>query len=296
MDFRHLQRFIAVAEELHFSRAAERLHMEQSPLSRSIKDLEADLGASLFDRCARGTQLTHAGRALLEAVPRILTAIEQARKGVESAAAGHQSILRVALSDGIDPHRLAAILAKSREQEPTIEIRLFEVSLSQQLRGLSQDLYDVGFCGARKLPDGLIAHPLWRSQLVVTMPLRHPLLEYAYIPAIEVLSYPLVRFSPCVQTSLNQHIDDLIGSMACSPKVAEHTVSIEVLIALITAGYGVGFMSEEQIRMHPAADVVTRPLAGQPTYLTTYLLKPSSAGESPHVARFVERVLGISAE
>ncbi len=145
MEIRHLRSFLAVAEELHFARAAGRLHIDQSPLSRTIKELEEELGARLFIRTTRNTQLTRAGRLLLEHVPRIFTALEQARDSVKSAANGFHGQLRIALSDGVTPSRLPALLARCREEDPEIEVRLFEVSAAQQVKGLQDDLYDVGF-------------------------------------------------------------------------------------------------------------------------------------------------------
>ena len=139
MELRHLRCFIAVAEELHFARAAERLHIDQSPLSRTIKELEEDLGARLFFRTTRSTQLTRAGRLLLEHVPRVFMALEQARDSVKSAANGYHGQLRIALSDGVTPSRLPALLAQCREEDPEVEIRLFEVPLAQQIKGLHAD-------------------------------------------------------------------------------------------------------------------------------------------------------------
>ena len=89
MEFRHLRCFLAVAEELHLARAAERLHIEQSPLSRAIKELEEDLGTRLFIRNSRNTCLSRAGQAFLEHVPRIFTSLQQARESVKAVAAGH---------------------------------------------------------------------------------------------------------------------------------------------------------------------------------------------------------------
>jgi len=103
MELRHLRCFQAVAEELHFARAAVRLHIEQSPLSRAIKELEEDLGAQLFVRTTRSTRLTRAGKLFLEHVPRVFATIQQARDSVKAAANGYHSQLRVALSDGITP-------------------------------------------------------------------------------------------------------------------------------------------------------------------------------------------------
>ena len=111
MELRHLRCFLAVAEELHFARAAERLHIEQSPLSRAIKELEVELGAVLFARTTRSTRLTLAGRLFLEHVRRVFTVLEQARDSVKAAANGFHGQLRVALSDGITPSRLPALLA-----------------------------------------------------------------------------------------------------------------------------------------------------------------------------------------
>ena len=124
MELRHLRYFLAVAEELHFARAAERLHIDQSPLSRAVKELEEEVGARLFVRTTRSTQLTRAGRLFLEHVPRVFASIEQARDSVRSAANGFHGQLRIALSDGITPSRLPALLAQCREEDPEVEVRL----------------------------------------------------------------------------------------------------------------------------------------------------------------------------
>lgn len=105
MELRHLRCFMAVAEELHFARAAERLHIDQSPLSRTIKELEEDLGAPLFLRNTRSTRLTRAGKLFLEHMPRVFAALDQARASVQAASAGFHGQLRIALSDGIMPSR-----------------------------------------------------------------------------------------------------------------------------------------------------------------------------------------------
>ena len=166
MEFRHLRYFLAVAEELHFARAAERLHIEQSPLSRAIRELEEELGAQLFVRTSRSTRLTLAGKLLMENAPRVLLALDQARESVKAAANGFHGRLRVALSDGISPSRLPALLARCREEDPEIEIRLFEVPLAQQLSGLRDDLYDAGFSMADEVGDGIIIEPAWEDELI----------------------------------------------------------------------------------------------------------------------------------
>ncbi len=101
MELRHLRYFLAVAEELRFARAAEKLHIEQSPLSRAIKDLEYDLGVQLFERTTRSTRLTWAGQVFLDEARRVLSTLEQAVASTKAAATGYRGTLRIALSDGI---------------------------------------------------------------------------------------------------------------------------------------------------------------------------------------------------
>src|SRR3546814_7594864 len=100
MELRHLRYFVALAEELHFTRAAERLHIEQPPLSRAIKELEDELGVLLFDRDRRGTRLTAAGTVFLQDTRRLFTVLEQARENAKAVAAGSRGSLRIAVSDG----------------------------------------------------------------------------------------------------------------------------------------------------------------------------------------------------
>jgi len=212
MELRHLRCFLAVAEELHFARAAEKLHIEQSPLSRAIKELEEELGVVLFARTTRSTRLTRAGKLFLEHVRRVFTVLEQARDSVKAAAHGFHGQLRVALSDGITPSRLPALLALCRQEEPEVELRFFEVPLSQQIKGLHDDLYDVGFAQSDEVGDGITTMPVWRDTLIVTVPARHPLLAHKRIPLEELLRYPLVLCDPQVCKAMpNSSIGCYVG-------------------------------------------------------------------------------------
>ena len=187
MELRHLRYFLAVAEELHFARAAEKLHIEQSPLSRAIKELEEELGVVLLARTTRSTRLTRAGKLFIVHVRRVFSALEQARDSVKAAANGFHGQLRVALSDGITPSRLPALLALCRQEEPEVELRFFEVPLSQQIKGLHEDMYDVGFAQSDDVGDGIATIPAWNDTLIVTVPARHPLLAHKRIPLEELL-------------------------------------------------------------------------------------------------------------
>ncbi|MBE2262056.1 MAG: LysR family transcriptional regulator [Burkholderiaceae bacterium] len=292
MELRHLRCFLAVAEELHFARAAEKLHMEQSPLSRAIKELEEELGEVLFARTTRSTRLTRAGKLFYAHVPRVFAALQQARDSVKAAANGFHGQLRIALSDGISPSRLPSLLALCRQEEPEIETRLFEVPLTQHIKGLHDDLYDVGFAQSDEVGDGLVAIPVWSDPLMVAVPARHPLLKHKRIPLEELLRYPLALSDPLACEGHAKHIERVLRQVNTEPLIAERVASCDMMMVLVSAGLALGLTSKIHITTSRETGVVARPLAGSTHMITTYLLHP--AGDVSEVlARFIERAQAI---
>lgn len=294
MELRHLRCFLIVAEELHFARAAERLHIDQSPLSRTIKELEEELGARLFVRTTRSTQLTRAGRQLLEHVPRIFTALDQARDGVKSAANGFCGQLRIALSDGVTPSRLPTLLAQCREEDPEVEIRLFEVPLGQQIKGLHEDLYDAGFSMAEDGGDGILVTPAWEDELMVVVPTRHSLLAHMRVPLEEVLRHPLVLGDPAVCEGHARQVDRFLRKLDQEPLIVQRVATFDVMMTLVSAGLALGLAGAAHIASCRESGIVGRPLAGKPPMLTTYLLRRDAA-PFEMLTRFIERVAFLEA-
>ncbi|QWT40354.1 LysR family transcriptional regulator [Dickeya dadantii] len=289
MELRHLRYFRAVAEELHFARAAERLHIEQSPLSRAIKELEEELGVKLFVRTTRSTQLTRTGKLFLDHVSRVLAVLQQARDSVQSVANGYHDQLRIVLSDGITPVRLSTLLALCRQEEPEVDIRLFEMPLFQQIQGLQDELYDVGFALSDAVGEHIIAEPVWSEPLMVAVPARHPLLAYSQIPLDEVLCYPLVMCDPRVCEGHARQVAQVLRRSAQEPLIAEQVISFDLMMTLVSAGFALGLADVSHIAASRALGVVARPLAGKTPMMTTYLLR--HAGDPPEtVARFIERL------
>ncbi|MDV2657679.1 LysR family transcriptional regulator [Pseudomonas aeruginosa] len=289
MEIRHLRCFLAVAEELHFARAAERLHIEQSPLSRAIKELEEELGALLFARTTRSTRLTRAGKLFLEHVPRVFTALEQARMCVRAAQTGCYGQLRVALSDGVTSARLSTLMVRCRQEDPDIAIRFFEVPLSQQIKGLHEDLYDVGFAQSSEVGDGLLAEIAWNDPLRVFVPARHPLLIHKRVPLNEILRYPLVMGDPLFCEGYCRQVERFLRTADHEPLVAEQVMSFDLMRAMVAAGFALGLAGASQIAAGHEYEIVARPLAGQTQMLTTYLLR-RNAEPSEIMSRFIGRV------
>jgi Transcriptional regulator len=176
VEIRQLQYFVAVAQTRHFGRAAERLHMAQSPLSQAIRQLEAQLGATLFDRTTRRVELTPAGEALLRDAERILGSIEAAQTRVRLVGAGRTGLLRVGAT-GLAAYRQLPQLARIATRElPGLELR-FEPDLltPAQEQALQEDRIDLAVLRPPLRRAGLASRLVARERLVVAVPQSHRL-------------------------------------------------------------------------------------------------------------------------
>ncbi|MGQ0697528.1 MAG: LysR family transcriptional regulator [Panacagrimonas sp.] len=296
MTLRLLRNFVTVAKELNFRRAARRLHIEQSPLSRGIRKLETELGVSLVERSPRGSRLTWAGEVFLEDAQRLLLTFEQAQARARAAAAGYRHTLRIALSDDIGPARLSALLAMSRNEEPETGIRLFTTTFEQLMAGLQVGLYDVGFSLGDHVESGLVAEPAWQDALVVAIPARHPLLAYRRVPIEEVVNYPLVLCHPEIREGCSRQFERALRLADARMTVAEYVTTHHLMLTLVAAGYGVGFSSEAYVADWRHESVVVRPLIDRSATLTTYLLRREQHNPSIVMGAFTDRVSRVGAQ
>lgn len=288
MELRLLRYFVAAAEELHFARAAERLGIEQSPVSRAMRDLEEFLGVQLFDRSTRQMRLTWAGQVLLSECRRVLATVDQAIRATKGAAQGYQGYLRIAICDSLAQPRIATLLARSREQEPELEIRVFEMPFRQQLKGLHNDLLDIGFALSNAVNDGLVAEAVWTDPLSVIVPARHPLLIHGQVRLEDALKFPLVLCHPEADSGCHQQIQAVLEGASVEPKVVDHVTSLGVMLTLVGAGYGISFAIASQVQTLQRSDITIRPLVGTAPTLSIYLLRRQGEPSAP-VKRFLVR-------
>jgi DNA-binding transcriptional LysR family regulator len=222
----------------------------------------------------------------------VFTTLEQARDSVKAAANGFHGQLRIALSDGFTPSRLPALLALCRQEEPEVEIRLFEVPLSQQLKGLQEDLYDVGFAQSDEVGEVITALPAWNDPMMVAVPARHPLLIHKRIPLDELLRYPLVLCDPQACEGHAKQVERVLRRVDMEPIVAERVTSCDLMMALVSAGFALGLTGAAHIVASREQGIVARPLTGRSPMLTTYLLYLDEE-PSDTLLRFIERVQAI---
>ncbi|MGW0767147.1 LysR substrate-binding domain-containing protein [Streptomyces sp. NPDC002676] len=185
MELRQLTYFVAVAEELHFGRAADRLHIVQSAVSQQIQRLERELGAVLFDRSPRRVRLTGAGERLLPEARAVLAAAEKARACV-AAPAG----LRVGTSTGLGTH-LDRVLAAFAERAPDVPVELFSLPVGERLTRVAAGRLDAAFVRAAEPPPGVRVLPLWPDPLVAALPAVHPLAARAELDLADLAGLPL---------------------------------------------------------------------------------------------------------
>ncbi|MDR5711751.1 LysR family transcriptional regulator [Nesterenkonia flava] len=240
--------FVAVAEELHFGRAADRLHMTQPPLSRQIQKLERALGVVLLLRESRGVRLTEAGRAFLDECRHLVTKAEQAPRQARLIAAGEVGLLRLGYTAGSAFSILGPLVASIREELPGVAVELDEMVTARQLGDLRSGRIDIGLARPPFDADEVESTLLLTEALMVAVPGDHPLaLRDAPISSSELRGEPLIMHSP----EQARYFRDLVtGLMDVRDDQISHTSSqVLTMVALVAAGQGLALVPESARRL-----------------------------------------------
>ncbi|MDR1935260.1 MAG: LysR family transcriptional regulator [Candidatus Accumulibacter sp.] len=293
MRIRHLRYFLAVAEELSFTRAAPRVHIEPSPLSRAIRELESDLQVQLFHHAPGQLRLTPAGKVFRDEACRLLVSMEGARSRARSVEQGYRGQLRIGLADRLAQPQFIRLLARCREEEPHTEIKIQEMTFREMIEALKYEQIDAGFTVHPEPVRKLRKEAVWWDRFAVAVPRNHPLLSYPKIPLHKVTRFPLLLFHPEACSGYHDLIRrKLLDVTASSPTVAEYVAGYEAMMMLAAAGYGIGVGLESQITGYRYPEVIVRPIADDLPSLATFLVVPERkpSGELSH---FVTRVRQI---
>jgi DNA-binding transcriptional LysR family regulator len=246
-DFRQLRYFVAVAEELSFTRAAIRLHLSQPPLSQQIQALERDLGVQLLQRDKRNVALTEAGRVFLEEARQILAKAEEARSHVLAAAAGYSGQLRLAYTVSVSFHpALPQALLRYGQIAPNVRIQLNEMYSEPQFAALLAGQIDVGFVrdepqhtkDARSLRLTVID----REPLLLALPSGHPLAARKSVRLAEVADDAFITQPRELAATLYDRLVKLAAKAGFKPRINQHAQQINGLLALVAAGLGLALV------------------------------------------------------
>ncbi|CDG84798.1 LysR substrate-binding domain-containing protein [Janthinobacterium agaricidamnosum] len=288
MELRHLRYFVAVAEELHFTRAAERLHIGQPPLSQQIQALETELGVQLLERSKRWVRLTEAGKLFLDDARRILALSEQAALTARRAQRGEAGELRIGFTFSTPFTPLfAKVINSYRQQFPLVSLTLHEMATLPQIAAIDQRGMDLGFVRPPEaaIPDTVSLSVLRQDPLSLVLPDDHALAAKPSVAIKELEGLPFVMYPNHAGTGIRPQIFRLCRAAGFVPHIAQEAEEASTIIGLVAAGCGVSILpaSFDRIRLD---GVCYRPISDADAGTTLFLaLRKGPA--SPLVAAFV---------
>jgi DNA-binding transcriptional LysR family regulator len=253
MDLRRLRYFVTVAEELHFGRAAKRLHMAQQPLSAQVRELEREIGYDLFERYANRIRLTPAGSVLLDDARALLAGSTRAVERARRAAQGEIGTVRVGYCAAAIECTLPAAIRTLGNQHPAIGFDLREMTQIEQLAAMERDEIDVGFAYLPVDESAFASLPLFEEELLVAVPAGHALACHATVPLASVAREPLVAFSRERHAKVVAIIENALRADSVEMAISLSANDSSSLLALVAQGFGVGFIPEHALI--PRSDV-----------------------------------------
>lgn len=245
MELRHLRYFVTVAEELNFTRAAERLHIGQPPLSMQIRDLEHEIGARLFDRTRRKIALTDAGSRFLLRARDILSAAGDASEEARRIASGQIGELRIGFTSSLPyTSTLPDALYAYRRRHPAIRLQLQEMFSAQQFAALGRGGLDLGFVrfGVESAPEGITVREIGRDPLRLVVNSAHPLAGESAIDFAALRDEDFIAFPDDAGTGLPMILRALCRDAGFEPRIVQVAREATIQIGLVAAGLGVALL------------------------------------------------------
>lgn len=262
MELRQLRYFLAVAQELHFGRAAERVHIAQSPLSRQIKQLEDELGAPLFIRNKHRIELSDAGRALIPEVEAILKATGQMRNSVLRSQQGMVGKLIIGYTNSAIYTDLPRILMTYRQSYPLVELVLRDNLLTpMQIDELEERRLDIGFLRPPTRSPNIELLTITRERLIVALPTAHPLAGTTRVDLSSLRDDSFICFSRSLDSALQTQVFRSCQDAGFSARVVQEVGDIPSMLMLVSSGMGVALVPSCAKNMR-LQGVVFRPLLG----------------------------------
>lgn len=287
IKLRHLRYFVAVAEELSFRRAAERVHIDQTPLSRAVRDLEDQLGVQLFVRAPRKLHLTPAGLRLLKEVRKLFIRVERTYRAVRETDARFRAPLRIGVADGIAQPKLSQCLVSWRKVTPEISLELTEMRALELAEALQREELDAGFSFGLPDNDAITQKPAWSYPFVALLPAEHELASQTVLPIAELLAFPLLSYHADRLPGLLEQIRTIVQRHTTTPMLAGEACTLSGYVTRIVAGMGVGLGGAGHIATLRRSDIVAVPLREDERITTFVLHKHRRFGLPDALQRFV---------
>lgn len=289
MELRHLRYFVAVAEELNFTRAAERLETAQPSLSQQIKQLEKYLGASLLTRNKRRVELNEAGHTFLSEARDILARTDQAVQRIRETAGGLDVELSVAFAPAAEVKVLPKLLPLVQRKMPGLRLILHTMPTAEQKTAFANRSLDVGFLrGPVSLP-GVIIEPLLEEKLLIGLPSKHPLAVKKRLSIRDLNQFPFIMISRKGSPELHDAVLAFCEQAGLRPPIAQRAGNVLGNLNLIRNGIGFGLLPDYVASILPRG-VTLRRLDLKPEPVVPLVLAKSSRTQSPLLAGFLRLV------
>jgi len=285
MELRALRSFLAVAEELHFGRAAERVGVSQPSLSQHIARLEAELGTALFQRTSRRVRLTPAGAALVPGARRALIEVQRGARAARDAAGGSTGELVIGALGSALNGMLPALVRVFTAQAPDVAIDIRQLDTAEQLAALQDRRLDVGFTRSAEPALGLVVTSVAEEPLVAVLPADHPLAAGATVALEALADQPFVLWPRQASVGFYDEVITACRHAGFSPHIKFEGRGAETLLGLVAAGLGVS-IQPEPYRNLARTGVAFRPLAA-PAPTTTLQVAHRRGDPAPVVSRFL---------
>jgi DNA-binding transcriptional LysR family regulator len=288
LELRHLRYFMAVAEEKNFSRAAKRLNMTQPPLSQQIQDLEAQLGAKLFDRTSRPLRLTVAGEAFLEDARTLIIQLEQTVHKIHSLSQGESGHLTVGFSSSTANSILPKIFKTFRQQYPEVQLILQEENSAFLLQRLQDQQTDIVFLYLySELPEAndLETMILTYEPFVLVLPEFHPLALQSIVPLSDLKNEAFIMPLNPVMSGLSEQIHYLFSQTSFVPNVTQTAVFMVTILGLVAAEMGISILPSNARNLDREGVVYRSILEKTPTACLTAVWKQGNT--SPILRKFL---------
>jgi len=292
IDLRHLRAFVALAEEAHVTRAAERLGMRQPPLTRLLRGLETELDVLLMNRLPRGVRPTEAGKALLAEARVLLARAEKLPAIVRQAARGEQGCLAVGFTSSAALHPfIPAVLREFRERLPGVTVNLEEAGTAELVDALLKERLDAAFV---RSPVGslsaLLVDSVLDEPMLVALPARHPLAATASsLPLAGLATEAFILYRRSTGPGLYDAIVAACRETGFSPVIAQEAPRLPATLSLVAAGLGVSIVPASMQRLG-GEDIVYRALTGCAALSAPIHLATRRANPSPAVLQFRQLV------
>ena len=267
MEIRLLRYFVAVAEAQNLQDAAERLGMAKPPLSRAIRNLEIDVGTELFCRRNRRMTLTQAGAHLLKDARMILDLTERAAAATRELGKRKGRLLKIGVVGSPTGGSVERYLEVIRESMSEDEIHVLELPSGLQAQLLSDGKLDAGILFQPLDASGLASHVLWREPFVLLLPLAHEFTSKKTIGLKDLQGQPLILPHPEFGSGAYHQIMQAFEDAGIKPTIEQHALTREAVVALVSLGYGLGWMPSS-LKLAGQAGATVRPFAEPRPHLT----------------------------